>query len=148
MNMLLDHKKVRFNYEIADTFEAGIELSGIEVKSLRMGRGSLDGAYVIIRGGETYLVNAFIPPYQENNTPRDYEPRRNRRLILTKNEIKKLSNVDEGKNLTIVPVSMYTKNNRIKVEVAVAKSKKKYDKRETIKTREVNRELRREMKRG
>ncbi len=144
--MLIDRRKARFEYEINDTFETGIELSGFEVKSLKSRRGSLDGSFVFIRGGEAYALNIFIPPYQEKNTPADYDPMRNRRLILTKKEIAKLASVEDGKNLTIVPISVYTKGDRIKVEIATVRGKKKYDKRETIKRRETDREIRREFK--
>ncbi len=91
MTTLVENGKARFDYEILETFEAGIELLGFEVKSLKAKHGSLDGAYVIVRGGEAFVVNMFIPPYQENNTPKDYEPRANRRLLLTKKEIHELS---------------------------------------------------------
>ncbi|MBU6426778.1 SsrA-binding protein SmpB [Patescibacteria group bacterium] len=146
MTTLIDHRKSRFDYEIVDTFEAGVELLGLEVKSLKNKAGSLDGSYVIVRGGEAYAINVFIPPYQEKNTPAGYDPRRNRRLILTKNEIKKLAAVDDGKNLTIVPISVYTKGDRVKVGIAIVRSKKKVDKRETIKKREADRDIEREMK--
>jgi SsrA-binding protein len=151
MANLVDNPKVHFNYEIMDTLEAGVELLGFEVKSLRNKQGSLEGSYIIVRGGEAFMVNAFIPPYQEKNTPGDYEPRRNRRLILKKDEIAKLVNVEAsgGKGsggLTIVPVSIYNKGDFIKVSVAIVRGKKKHDKRETTKKRETDREVRRVMK--
>jgi len=146
MTTLVDYKKAHFNYEILDSFEAGIELLGFEVKSLRKSQGSLDGAYVIIRGGEAYVMNMFIPPYQEKNTPGDYDPRRNRKLILNKDEIRKLAKIEEGRRLTIVPISVYTKSNRIKVCVATVRGKKKFDKRETTKRRESDREMGRVMR--
>ncbi len=146
MTILIDNKKARFNYEIQDTFEAGIELLGFEVKSLKKSQGSFDGAYVIVRGGEAYVVNMFIPPYQEKNTPGDYEPRRNRKLILNKDEIRKLATIEAGRRLTIVPISAYSVNNRIKVSVASVRGKRKYDKRETTKRRESDREMGRVMK--
>jgi SsrA-binding protein len=146
MATLIENRKVRFNYEVMDTIEAGIELLGFEVKSLKSSHGSLDGAYVIIRGGEAYAINILIPAYQENNTPKDYESRRNRKLLLTKDEIKKFADIDGGKGLTIVPISIYTKNNRIKVGLAIVRGKKKYDKRNTIKKREADIESRRVMK--
>ena len=146
MTTLIDHKKAHFNYEILDTFEAGIELLGFEVKSLKKSQGSLEGAYVIVRGGEAYILNMFIPPYQEKNTPGDYEPRRNRRLILNKDEIRKLATIEAGRRLTIVPISIYTKSNRIKVSVASVRGKKKFDKRETTKRRESDREMGRIMR--
>ena len=107
---------------------------------------SLDGAFVIIRGGEAYLINAHIPPYQVNNTPKDYDPLRNRRLLLTKKEIAELAATETNRSLTIVPLSVYNKNKKIKLEIALAKGKKKADKRESIKKRETERELRRDYK--
>jgi SsrA-binding protein len=144
MPTLIDYKKAHFNYEIMEKFEAGIELVGFEVKSIKKGQGSLDGAYVIIRGGEAYAMNIFVPPYQEKNTPKDYDPRRNRRLLLNKDEISKLADVEGGGGLTIVPISIYNKGNLIKVSVAIVRGKKKFDKRETIKKRETDRTVRRE----
>lgn len=144
MTTLVDNGKAHFNYEILEKIEAGIELLGFEVKALKSKKGSLEGAYVIVRGGEAYAMNLFIPPYQENNTPKDYEPRRNRRLIFTKDEIRKLADIDSGKGLTIVPISIYNKGNLIKVSVAVVRGKKKFDKRESIKKRETERSVRRE----
>lgn len=146
MTTFVDNKKVHFNYEIIDKYEAGIELYGFEVKSIKKGQGSLDGAYVIVRGGEAYAVNIFLPPYQENNTPKGYEPRRNRRLLLTREEIRRLADAEGGKGLTIVPISIYNKGPLVKVSIAVVRGKKKFDKRETTKKRETDREIRREMK--
>ena len=146
MTTLVDYKKARFNYEILESFEAGIELLGFEVKSLKKSQGSLDGAYVIVRGGEAFAVNMFVPPYQENNTPKDYDARRNRRLILSRKEIGHLASVEEGKGLTIVPISIYNKGPLVKVSVAVVRGKKKFDKRDTIKERETDREIRRTLK--
>ncbi len=144
MALLVDYKKVRFNYDVIEQFEAGIELLGFEVKSLKKGQGSLDGAHVTIRGGEAYVINMFVPPYQENNTPADYEPRHIRRLLLTKEEIRKLADVESAKGLTLVPISVYNKGPKVKVSVAIVRGKKKYDKRETTKKRETDRTLRRE----
>lgn len=146
MSALVDYKKAHFDYEILDKFEAGIQLLGFEVKSLKKSQGSLEGSYVIVRGGEAYAMNIFIPPYQENNTPAGYEPRRNRKLLLTKKEINTLADIEAGKGLTIVPTSIYNKDNLIKVSVAVVKGKKKYDKREVTKKRETDRIVRREFR--
>lgn len=144
--MLTENRKARFNYELLEKMEAGIELLGFEVKSLRQKQGSLDGAYVIVRGGEAFLVNGYIPPYQPKNTPRDYDPRRHRKLLLTKKELAELAAAESKKGLTIVPVSVYNKGRKIKVEIAIARGKKKYDKRETIKRRDAEREMRRTLK--
>ena len=141
-----ENRKARFNYEFLEKYEAGIELLGTEVKSVRNGQMSLEGAFVIIRGGEAFLINANIPPYQVKNAPKDYDPLRNRKLLLTKKEIAELAGSEKNKSLTIVPVSVYNKNRKIKVEVALVKGKKKFDKRETIKKRDTDREIRREYK--
>ncbi len=141
-----ENRKARFDYEVLEKYEAGIELLGAEVKSVRGGRMSLEGAFVIIRGGEVYLINSNIPPYQVKNVPTDYDPLRNRKLLLTKKEIAELAGSGKNKSLTIVPISVYNKNRKIKLEIALVKGKKKHDKRETIKKRETDRELRREYK--
>ncbi len=146
MPTLVDYKKAHFNYEILEKYEAGIVLRGFEVKSLKKGQGSLEGAYVVIRGGEAFAVNVFIPPYQEKNTPKDYEPRGNRKLLLSKKEIAELAAKEMAKGLTIVPISIYNKGPLVKVSVAVVRGKKQYDKRETTKKRETDRAVRREFK--
>ena len=141
-----ENRKARFDYEILEKYEAGIELLGTEVKSVRSGKMSLEGAFVIVRGGEAYLINANIPPYQPKNALKDYDPLRNRRLLLTKKEISKLASTEKNKSLTIVPILVYNKGRKIKIEIAEVKGKKKRDKRETIKKRETDREIRREYK--
>ncbi|MDE2037706.1 MAG: SsrA-binding protein SmpB [Patescibacteria group bacterium] len=146
MPALIDHKKARFNYEILETFDAGVELSGTEVKSLKKGQGALDGAHVIVRGGEAYAVGMFVPPYQEKNAPAGYDPRRNRRLLLSRKEIARLASLEGGRGLTIVPISVYTKGPLVKISVAVVRGKKAHDKRESIKRRESDREISRAMK--
>ena len=143
---LVVNKKAGFDYEILEKFTAGIELLGFEVKSLRKKLGSLEGAYVTIRGGEAYLVNAHIPPFQAGNTPKDYDPIHNRRLLLTKKEIDLLAANESKKGLTIIPISMYNQGRKIKVDIAIARGKKKYDKRETLKTRDAKREIERTLK--
>ncbi len=146
MTTLVDYKKAHFNYEILEKYEAGISLLGFEVKSLKNSQGSLEGAYIIVRGGEAFAVNIFIPPYQEKNTPSGYEPRRNRKLLLNKKEIAELSSKEDGRGLTIVPISIYNKGRSIKVSLAVVRGKKQFDKRETTKKREVDRNIRREFR--
>jgi len=140
-----ENRKARFNYEILEKYETGIELLGTEVKSVRSGRMSLDGSFAIVRGGEIFLISANIPPYQIKNAPKDYDPLRNRKLLLTKKEISELSG-SEKTNLTIVPISVYNKNRKIKVEIALVKGKKKFDKRETLKKRDTDREIQRTIK--
>ncbi|MFZ2621198.1 MAG: SsrA-binding protein SmpB [Minisyncoccia bacterium] len=141
---LISNKKAHFNYEITDKYTAGIELFGFEVKSLRKGQGSLEGSYVTARGGEAFLINAFIPPYQPENTPKDYDAHRNRKLLLTKNEIKTLADIEKAKGLTIVPLSVYNEGRVLKVDLGVGRGKKKFDKRETLKKRDTEKQTRRE----
>lgn len=146
MPIYAENRKARFNYELLEKYEAGIELLGMEVKSVRGGRMSLEGSFIIVRGGEAFLINSNIPPYQPNNTPQDYDPMRNRKILLTKKEIAVLAGNESNKSLTIIPISVYNKGRKIKLEVALGKGKKKYDKRESIKKRETDREVRREWK--
>lgn len=146
MATFVENRKARFDFEIMEVFEAGIELHGHEVKSIRMGRGDLAGAYVIIRGGQAYLQGMHIPPFQVHNTPSDYNSRRNRKLLLHTKELWKLSTSLETKGLTIIPLSLYNNNRKIKVEIAVVRGKKKFDKRASIKKREAEREMRRSAK--
>ena len=141
-----ENRKARFNYEILEKYETGIELLGVEVKSIRSGRMSLEGAFVVVRGGEVFLINSNIPPYQPNNTSKDYDPLRNKKLLLTKKEIATLAGSEKNKSLTIVPISVYNKGRKIKVEIALVKGKKKFDKRETLKKRDTDREIQREYK--
>ena len=143
-----ENRKVYFNYEILEKYEAGIELLGSEVKSVRGGQMSLEGAFVIIRGGEAFLINANIPPYQPKNASKDYDPLRNRKLLLTKKEIGELAETEKNKSLTIIPISVYNKNRKIKVSIVLAKGKKKFDKRESIKKRDTEREVRRTLKKN
>jgi SsrA-binding protein len=146
MANLAENRKARFTYEITDTYEAGVELLGTEVKSIRKGQASLDGSYAIIRGGEIYLVGTFIPPYQEKNTDESYDPRRTRKLLITKKEIRELERKVHEKSLTLVPLSLYTKNSRIKISIGLGRGKKKFDKRESIKKRDTDREIDRQYK--
>ncbi len=141
-----ENRKIHFNYEVLEKYETGIELLGTEVKSIRGGRISLEGAFVVIRGGEAFLINSNIPPYQVKNAAKDYDPIRNRKLLLTKKEINELGSNEKNKSLTIVPLSVYNKNRKIKVSIALVKGKKTRDKRENIKKRETDIEIRREYK--
>jgi SsrA-binding protein len=147
MSVLIDNRKAHFNYEVIEKYESGIELFGYEVKSIKGGRAILVGAFGIVRGGEVYLVGMQIPPYQVGNTPKEYDPQRTRKLLLNKKQIKELSSLDAKKGLTLVPLSLYSKGRLIKVELAIVKGRKTYDKRETIKKRDTDREIRREYKR-
>lgn len=142
---LAENRRARYDYEILDTFEAGLVLHGYEVKSIKTGRVSLRGAYVVIKDNEAYLINTLIPPYQPANTPDDYNPERNRKLLLNKSEIKSLIGKSKQKGLTLVPLKLYTKRGKIKLGLAVAKGKREIDKREAIKKRETEREIQRRL---
>ncbi|MBU6430778.1 MAG: SsrA-binding protein SmpB [Patescibacteria group bacterium] len=146
MQILINNKKSYFNYEILEKYVAGIELFGFEVKSIKQGQGSLEGAYVTIRGGEAYLIGANIPAFQAKNAPESYDPIRNRRILLTKKEIGELALIEAKKGQTIVALAMHNAGGKIKIEIGVARGKKQFDKRETIKKRDEEREIRREMK--
>lgn len=146
MPELSSNKRVRFDYEILEEYEAGIELFGFEVKSAKDYRMNLAGAFVVLRGNEAWLLNASIPPYQAKNTPQNYEPERTRRLLLRRSEIRELIGKSAQKGLTIVPIRVYTKQSRIKILIGVARHKKTKDKRETIKKREASREIARTLK--
>lgn len=138
---LVQNKKVHLNYELTDTFEAGLELKGFEVKNISLKQGSLDGARVILRGGEAYVVGMYVPAYQLANTPASYDPYRTRRLLLNKKEIVRLAAELEGTNLTIVPVSLYNKGH-IKMEIALAKRRNKSDTRQYLKEKDDRRMMR------
>ncbi len=144
MATLIENKKVFFNYEVLERFQAGLELEGFEVKSLRAKLGTLDGAYVTVRGNEAYIIGMFIPPFQPKNTPKEYDPKKNRRLLLSKKELLLLGEVENKAGLTIVPISVYNNKRWIKVEIATVRGKKKFDKREDLKKRTTEREIRRE----
>ena len=146
MSSLIENKKAHFNYEILETVEAGIELLGNEVKSIRKREGSLEGARVIVRGNEAFLVGATIPPYQPANTEKDYDPSRNRRLLLNRKEIKLMSGAKSKKGLTIRPIAVYNRERKIKISGAIVRGKQKYDKRDSIKKRETDRDIRRTLK--
>jgi SsrA-binding protein len=143
---LAENKKAFFDYLPIETFEAGIVLNGHEVKSIKLGRANLQGSFVVIKDESPYLLNASVPPYQPNNTPNDYNDRRTRRLLLNKSEIKQLIGKSAQKGLTLVPLRMYTKQGKIKIEIAIAKHKGKADKREVLKKRDVEKDIRREIK--
>ncbi|OGZ61300.1 MAG: SsrA-binding protein [Candidatus Spechtbacteria bacterium RIFCSPLOWO2_01_FULL_46_10] len=142
------NKKAYFNYEILEKYEAGLELRGFEVKSIKAGRVSLQGAFIIIRGSEAFLTNTTIPPYQAANTPKDYDETRTRRLLLHKNEIDELTGKSQQKGLTLVPLRLYNKSGKIKLEFALVRGKKKYDKREKLRKEEAGRKIQRALKRG
>lgn len=143
---LIENKKAYFDYEVLEKFEAGLELQGWEVKSLKNGRGSLVGAHVIIRGGEAFVVGLDIVPYQATNMPLDAEPKRTIKALLNKEEIKHMEGKTQQKGLTLVPIKLYNKGNKIKMEIGLVKGKKSHDKREATKKRETNITMRRILK--
>lgn len=143
MATLLENRKAHFDYEIIDIFEAGIELLGSEVKALKSGKGSLVGSYVKILHGEAYILGMKVDPYQ-NTALTETEKTRTRKLLLTKAELRKLIRLTEEKGLTIIPISLYSKNRWIKLSIGAGRGKKKADKRETIKKRDLERAVRRE----
>ena len=138
-----DNSKALFDYEVLERFTAGIELLGLEVKSVRVGSISLRGAFVSVRGNEAYLLGTLIPAYQPKNAPKEYDALRARKLLLTKSELEKLKNAEGTKGLTIVPLSVYNKGRFLKLDIAIARGKKKFDKRQTIKKRDIERDLKR-----
>lgn len=141
--VLIQNKDAFRNYQILERYTAGIELKGFEVKSLLNGRGNLKGAYITFYPKRTkkelFLRNLYIPPYQDKNTPASYDPYRERRLLLRKKEIIHLINQVRQPGLTIIPLKVYNQNSLIKVEIALVKGLKKYEKREIIKKREFER---------
>ena len=142
-----ENRRARFDYEILETFEAGLVLNGSEVKSIKTGKANIAGSFAVIRGNEAFLLGADIPPYQPKNTPAGYDPTRTRKLLLTAKEIKYLAGKARADKLTLVPLKLYNKRGLVKLELALARGKKKSDKRETIKKREVKREIERTLKR-
>jgi SsrA-binding protein len=142
--MKITNKKAFFDYQITETFEAGINLYGSEVKAVRLGRADLTGSFVRIIGNEAFLVNASILPYQSGQIE-SYDAQRSRKLLLHKKELISLKSKADGANLSLVPVSLYFKHGFIKLEIGLGKGKKQYDKRETIKKRDIKRSLEQEL---
>lgn len=142
--MKIINRRAHFDYEILESFEAGIHLSGAEVKAVRLGHADLTGSFVRIRGNEAYLVNAKIFPY-EFARPDKYEETRTRKLLLHKKELFSLRHKTEGANLTIVPISLYTTRSFIKAEIALAKPKRTFNKKESIKRKDLDRDIERAM---
>lgn len=146
MATFIKNRKAHFDFEHLETFEAGIVLSGSEVKSIRAGKGKLEGAFVKIYDRQAVLLGASISPYQPKNTPNDYEPGKPRQLLFSRKQLDKLERQINEANLTIVPISWYDKGGKVKLSVALARGKKKVDKRETLKKRAVKRDLDRTLK--
>ena len=144
--MLIGYKKEFLKFTPIESFAAGLELTGQEVKSLRGKLGSLDGARVVVRGGEAFIVGMTIPAYQASNAPKSYDPERARRLLLTKKEVEYLYAVESKKGLTIVPLEVYTSKRLIKMRIAIVRGKRKEDRREDLKKRDALRETGRILK--
>jgi SsrA-binding protein len=142
--MKIDNKRAFYDYQILEKFEAGINLFGAEVKAVRLGHADLTGSHVRIMGEEAYLINAKIFPYKYSR-PENYDEQRTRKLLLHKKEIIALKSKTEGQNLTLVPISLYTTKSFIKLEIALGKGKKQYDKKEAIQKKDVQREAEQEL---
>lgn len=138
---LVENKKAHLRFEPLKYFQAGIELSGAETKSLRAKQGSLEGARVLVRGNEAFIVGMSISPYQVSNTPAGYEPEKNRRLLLRKSEIAEIAEAEAKKGLTVVPFEVYNNGRYIKMRIALVRGKNKADKREDIKKKDDQREI-------
>jgi len=148
VKLIAENKKAYFNYQILEKFEAGVVLIGQEVKSIKTRGINLAGSYIVVRNEEIYWIGSEIPAYQPKNAPSDYDPERSRKLLLKKSEIRYLIGKSKQKGLTLIPLKVYTKKGKIKIEFGIAKGKKKFDKRELIKKRETEREIERVLKRG
>lgn len=146
MSAYIQNRRATFDFEILKTYEAGLVLHGYEVKAIRAGKGNLKGSHVLVRGGEALLVGASITPYQPANTPKSYNPERPRTLLLSSKEIAELDQKTNTERLTAIPIKLYNSGRKIKLEIALARGKKKTDKRENIKERESKRDIERTLK--
>ncbi|AFZ14044.1 SsrA-binding protein [Crinalium epipsammum PCC 9333] len=142
-----DNRQARYLYEILETYEAGIELKGTEVKSIREGRSNIRDGYALIRNGEAFLINVHVSPHPTTSQYFNHDPRRTRKLLLHKQEIRKLIGKVEQQGLTLVPLKMYLKNGKAKISIGLAKGKKLHDKRQDLKQRQDKRDMQRAMKR-
>ena len=143
--MEIVNRKARYDYFVEETYESGIVLTGTEIKSIRDGKANIKDCYGIVKNNELYLLNMFISHYKEGNIF-NHEETRTRKLLLHKKEIKKISNKLELEGYTIIPLKLYFKGNKLKVEIGICKGKKNYDKRETIKQRDINRSIKKQLK--
>jgi len=146
MTIIAKNRRASFDYELQDKYEAGLVLSGQEVKSIKTGHVSLNGSFVTRKGNEMFLTNASIPLYKFAGEMKNYDPTRSRKLLLKKSEIKYLIGKMSVEGLTLVPLCVYTKRKLIKLEFSVGKGKKKFDKRDTIQKREDKRRMERTLK--
>ncbi len=147
MPYLAKNEHAFYDYHIIERFEAGIVLSGAEVKAVRAGTITMKGSFAHLRNGELFLDNMHISPYQPAGPALDYDPRRTRKLLLKKGELRRLIGKLNEKGLTVVPLGVYTKATRIKVEIGLARGKRQYEKREIIKKRDIEKEIRTQLKR-
>jgi len=145
MKVYSENRKAAFDYNVLEKFEAGIVLFGQEVKSIKTGHINLAGSYVAIRDAQPYLLGVKIPPYQPNNVGADYNEERQRKLLLNKKEIDYLAGRTKQKGFSLIPLKIYDKSGRVKLEFGLAKGKKKYDKKEKIKKRDIERSTRIEL---
>ena len=145
MSIYAENKKAYYDYEILEKYEAGLVLIGQEVKSIKSGHMNLTASYVVFTEGQPTLIGAKIPPYQPKNAPSDYNPERSRKLLLNKKEIQYLIGKANERGYTLVPLKVYEKSGRIKLEFGLAKGKKKFDKREKIKKRDIERQTKKEL---
>lgn len=143
--MEINNRKARFDYEILDTYEVGIVLTGTEIKSIKNGKANLKDSYAIIRNNEMFLLNMHISPYEQGNIF-NHEETRTRKLLLHKKEILKIRDKVTLEGITLVPLKLYIKNGRAKIELGLAKGKKNFDKRESIKKRDMELEIKKRMK--
>lgn len=146
MATLIENKKARLRFEVLETYQAGLELFGYEVKSIRAKLGSLEGSRVIVRGAEAFLVGMTVPPYQLANAPKTYDPERPRRLLLSRKEIGELLDAESKKGLTLIPLEMYNAGRYLKIRIAIVRGKGKADKREDMKRAEAKKEADRAMR--
>lgn len=146
MTTVATNKRAKFDYELLEKYEAGLSLRGHEVKSAKSGHISLKGSFVTVKGAELFLTNATITPYKFAGDLKNYDPTRPRKLLLKKSEINSLIGKIKAEGLTLVPIRVYTKKRLLKLEFAVGKGKKRFDKRETIKKRESGRKAQRALK--
>lgn len=142
MKVFATNPKATFDYQILEKLESGIVLSGHEVKAVKNNMVSIKGAFVKIIGAETYLVGATISPYQPGNVSKEYDPQRSRKLLLKRSELKYLIGKSQEPGIALVPIKIYSKSGLIKLELAIARGKKKYDKREAIKKRDIEKKMR------
>lgn len=144
--MLINNRKARFEYTLLDEYEAGLVLFGTEVKSIRSGNANIGDSFIYIKNGEVWVKNFYISQYKQAHSLVDHEENRDKKLLLTRKEISKIERKIEDKGTTIIALSIFSKNNKLKMKIAVAKGKRNWDKKESIKLQDIKRELKRELK--